>query len=125
MTLSVQDIVDDLGVSKVTVRRWFTEGQIKGIMPSRRTGWRFEESEYEAFLDKHPEWRKIHEGELYNKRELEVRDKALLNISAQLIAIKMRMKAEGRSIDYAKGFERAISDIQTAINNEINKKWPG
>ncbi len=48
--LSVQDIVEKLGVHEQTVRRWLREGRLLGRNFGGRTGYRVRERDFELFL---------------------------------------------------------------------------
>lgn len=122
--ICVNDIVNDLGVTKLTVWRWIGDGKIKGHMKNRRTGWLIEEADYQAFLDKHPKWRLVRDGDVYKSSEIKAREDALLRVSAQIISSKLRVSTEKRNKQYMDGFERAIIDIQAAINREMERKTP-
>ena len=125
MTLGVKDIANDLGVLNITVWRWIKEGQIKATMINRRAGWKIEEEEYARFLEEHPKWRLVHDGDIFKRGEIEARQEALLNVTAQIISSKATVGTENRSDEYVKGFNRAITDIQAAINREMIRKAPG
>jgi hypothetical protein len=124
MTLGAKDIANDLGVLNITVWRWIKEGQIKATMANRRAGWKIEEEEYARFLEEHPKWRLVHNGDVYKSGEIEARQEALLNVTAQIISSKATVGKENRNEQYIKGFERAITDIQAAINREMVRKTP-
>lgn len=47
--LSVKDVADTLDISENTVRRWITEGKIKGLKFGRQ--WRFKPSDLSAWLE--------------------------------------------------------------------------
>ncbi len=125
MTLGVKDIASDLGVLNITVWRWIKEGQIKATMVNRRAGWKIEEEEYARFLEEHPKWRLVHDGDIFKRGEIEARQEALLNVLAQIVSSKATVRKENRSDEYVKGFNRAITDIQAAINREMIRKTPG
>ena len=125
MTLGVKDIASDLGVLNITVWRWIKEGQIKATMINRRTGWKIEEEEYARFLEEHSKWRLVHDGDIFKRGEIEARQEALLNVIAQIVSSKATVRKENRNEQYVKGFERAITDIQAAINREMVRKTPG
>lgn len=125
MTLGVKDIARDLGVLNITVWRWIKEGQIKATMVNRRAGWKIEEEEYARFLEEHSKWRLVHDGDIFKRREIEARQEALRNVIAQIISSKATVGKENRSDEYVKGFNRAIIDIQAAINREMIRKTPG
>ena len=125
MTLGVKDIANDLGVLNITVWRWIREGKIKATIQNRRTGWKIEEEEYARFLEEHPRWRLAHGGDIFKRGEIEARQEALRNVTAQIISSKATVGMENRNEQYIKGFERAITDIQAAINREMVRKTPG
>lgn len=125
MTLGVKDIASDLGVLNITVWRWIKEGQIKATMVNRRAGWKIEEEEYARFLEEHPKWRLVHDGDIFKRGEIEARQEALLNVIAQIVSSKAAVGKENHSDEYAKGFNRAITDIQAVINREMVRKTPG
>lgn len=124
MTLSVRDITNDLGVINITVWKWIKKGEIKATLVNRHVGWKIEEEDYKEFLDKHPKYRMMHDKELYNLNEIRAREAALLRISAAVISIKIAIKTEIHDERYVQGVERAITDIQSAINKEIRRKMP-
>jgi len=124
MTLCVQDIVNDLGVMNVTVWRWIREGKIKATIENRRVGWKIEEEEYTRFLEEHPKWRLVHDGELFKGNETRAREDALMCVLAKLISEKSVVKAEKRDEEYMYGFNRAVNDITAAIEQEMRKKGP-
>ena len=49
--LTVEEVADRLSVHEQTVRRWLRDGQIKGMMLSRRAGYRIRASELEYVAD--------------------------------------------------------------------------
>jgi excisionase family DNA binding protein len=49
--LTVEDVASRLGVHEQTVRRWLRDGQLKGVMLTRRAGYRIRESELEYVID--------------------------------------------------------------------------
>ena len=123
--LGVTDIMNDLCVARATVLRWIREEQLKGDYNGvKHIGWRIEEADYMDFLDKHPKWKLVHDGEIYKKDELKAREDALLRISAAVISIKMAVKTEIHDERYVQGVERAITDIQSVINKEMRRKMP-
>lgn len=122
--LTTRDIMNDLGVTKQTVLRWISAGKISGTIESRRGGWKFEDADYEAFLNRDPRWKAVHNGELYSSNERKAREEALEQIIAQIITSKGTIKLENRNESYINGFERAITDIQAAINREMARKIP-
>ena len=124
MTLSVRDIVNDLGVMNVTVWRWINQGKIKATIENRRVGWKIEEEEYARFLEEHPKWRMVHDGELFKGNEIRAREDALMYVLAKLIGEKSVVKAEKRDGEYMDGFNRAVNDITAAIEQEMRKKGP-
>ena len=124
MQLSVRDIINDLGVSKITIWKWINQGRIKATMATKREGWRIEEEDYRAFLDKNPKYRMIHDGEIFKRDELTIREDALLRVSAQIAESKAKVQKEGRSDPYMNGYDRAIMDITSAINREMARKMP-
>lgn len=124
MTLGVRDIVNDLGVMNVTVWRWINQGKIKATIENRRVGWKIEEEEYARFLEEHPKWRMVHDGELFKSNEIRAREDALTNVLAKLISGKSVVKAEDRDEEYMQGFNRAVNNITVAIEQEMRKKGP-
>lgn len=124
MQLSVRDIINDLGVSKITIWKWINQGRIKATMATKREGWRIEEEDYRAFLDKNPKYRMIHDGEVFKRDELAIREDALLRVSAQIAESKAKVQKEGRSDPYMNGYDRAMMDITSAINREMARKMP-
>lgn len=123
--LGVTDIMNDLCVTRATVLRWIREKRLKGDYNGvKHVGWRIEEADYMDFLDRHPKWKLAHDGEIYKKDELKVREDALLRISAAVSSIKIAVKTEIHDERYVQGVERAITDIQSAINKEMRKKMP-
>ena len=122
MQLSVKDIINDLGVSRVTVWKWINQGRIKATMKVKKEGWRIEEEDYRAFLDKNPKDRMIHDGEVFKRDELAIREDALLRVSAQIAESKAKVQKEGRSDPYMHGYDRAMMDITSAINREMARK---
>lgn len=124
MTLGVRDIVNDLGVMNVTVWRWISQGKVKATMVNRRVGWKIEEKEYARFLEEHPKWRMIHDGELFRGNEIRAREDALMRVLAKIISAKSVIKAEVRDEQYMQGFNRAVNDITAAIEYEMRKKGP-
>jgi len=124
MTLGVRDIVNDLGVMNVTVWRWISQGKIKATIENRRVGWKIEEEEYARFLEEHPKWRMVHDGELFRGTEIKAREDALMRVLAKLISEKSVVKAEKRDEEYTQGFNRAVNDITAAIEREMRKKGP-
>lgn len=124
MKLTVLDIVDDLGVTPVTVRHWVSQGRIKGTMTNRRIGYRFEKEEYEAFLLRNPKWRMVHNGELYKECEINARQNVLAGLSAKITACTELVKSETHEDQYYMGYNRAIMDIQSVIDREMNMKMP-
>lgn len=124
MTLSVKDIVNDLGVINITVWRWIKEGQIKATMVDRRHGWIIEEEDYIKFLDNHSRYRLIHNGEIFSGKEIRMRETVLASLISSVIASKSVVKNEQHSKEYMEGFNRAVTDITQAINKEIRKKVP-
>lgn len=50
--LTVNQVAERLQVNTQTVRRWLREGELVGIPIGGRTGWRVEERELQAFLDR-------------------------------------------------------------------------
>jgi len=124
MTLGVRDIVNDLGVTNVTVWRWISQGKIKATIENRRVGWKIEEEEYAKFLEEHPKWRMVHDGELFKGNEIRAMEDALMNVVAKIAAEKSVVKEEIRCEEYMEGFNRAINDITFAINKEMLRKMP-
>jgi hypothetical protein len=124
MTLGVRDIVNDLGVMNVTVWRWISQGKIKATIENRRLGWKIEEEEYARFLEEHPKWRMVHDGELFKSNEIRAREDALMRVLAKLISEKGVVKTEKRDGEYMQGFNRAVNDITAAIEHEMRKKGP-
>lgn len=124
MTLGVRDIVNDLGVMNVTVWRWINQGKIKATIENRRVGWKIEEEEYARFLEEHPKWRMVHDGELFKGNEIRAREDALMSVLAKIIQNKNVVKAAKLSGDYTHGFNRAVNDITTFIEQEMRKKGP-
>lgn len=80
--------------------------------------------DYREFLDAYPRWRLVHEGEAYNKNEIRAREDALMSVLAKVISAKSVIKTEVRDKEYRHGFNRAISDITAAIDQELKKKTP-
>lgn len=124
MQLSVKDIINDLGVSRITVWKWINQGRIKATMKIKKEGWRIEEEDYRAFLDENPKYRMIHDGEVFKRDELAIREDALLRVSAQIAESKAKVQKEGRSDPYMNGYDRAMVDITSAINREMARKMP-
>ena len=124
MQLSVKDIINDLGVSRITIWKWINQGRIKATMKVKKDGWRIEEEDYRAFLDENPKYRMIHDGEVFKRDELAIREDALLRVSAQIAESKAKVQKEGRSDPYMNGYDRAMMDITSAINREIARKMP-
>lgn len=125
MMLGTMDIVKDLGVTAMTVRRWINLGQIKASFSgSNRGGYKIDEVDYHAFLDSHPKYRMVHNRELYNRNEIRAREDALVKLSADIIASKLKIKGENHNAQYMNGYDRAITDIQSAINREMARKMP-
>ena len=122
--LSTMDIMKDLGVTKQSVLRWVRLGKLKGTIESRRCGWKFEEQDYEAFLDDNPTWRAVHDGDTYTSNAIKAREDALSQIIAKIIAIKGAVNMEVRDDEYVNGVNRAISDITSAINYEMTHRSP-
>lgn len=123
--LGVTDIMNDLCVTRATVLRWTREKQLKGEYNGvKHVGWRIEEADYMDFLDRHPKWKLVHDGEIYKKDELKAREDALLRISAAVVSIKTAVKTEIHDERYVQGVERAITDIQSTINKEMRRKMP-
>ncbi len=124
MAICVKDITNDLGVMPITVWRWIRDGKLKGTIANRRAGWEIEEEEYRRFLNANPKWRLVHDGDVYTKNEIKAKGDALLQIIAQLLAMKMTVLTENHDESYMEGFDRAITDITAAINKEMRKKVP-
>lgn len=122
MQLSVRDIINDLGVSRITVWKWINQGRIKATIKVKKEGWRIEEEDYRAFLDENPKYRMIHNGEVFKRDELAIREDALLRVSAQIAESKAKVQKEGRSDPYMNGYDRAMMDITSAINREMARK---
>lgn len=122
MMLGIRDIMNDLGVSKLTVSRWIKLNKIKASMENRRDGWKIEQEEYMKFLDSNPRYRLIHEGEVYNRTEMNAKEDVLIRLSAELIANKLIVSQEVRDNKYMEGYNRAITDIQNSINKEMSRK---
>lgn len=122
MTLGIRDIMNDLGVSKMTVSRWIKLNKIKASMENRRDGWKIEQKEYVRFLDSNPRYRLIHEGEVYSRTEMNAKEDILIRLSAELIANKLIVSQEIRDNKYMEGYNRAITDIQKSINKEMSRK---
>ena len=93
-------------------------------MKVKKDGWRIEEEDYRAFLDENPKYRMIHDGEVFKRDELAIREDALLRVSAQIAESKAKVQKEGRSDPYMNGYDRAMMDITSAINREIARKMP-
>lgn len=124
MTLSVKDIMNDLGVMNITVWRWIKEGKIKATMRNRRIGWKIEEEDYVQFLEKYPRWRLVHNGDVFRNNEIRVRNDVLVSVLSKMISLKSVVKGEGRNEEYRTGFNRAIDDITGVINEELRRKIP-
>ena len=123
MMLGVTDIVKDLGVTAMTVRRWINLGQIKASYGgSNREGYKIDEADYQAFLDTHPKYRMVHNRELYNGNEIRAREDALLCVLAKVISSKGVVKEEKRDERYMNGYNRAVTDITAFIEQEMRKK---
>lgn len=122
MTLSVRDVVNDLGVINVTVWRWINQGKIKATIENRRVGWKIEEEEYARFLEEHPKWRMVHDGELFKGNEIRAREDALMCVLSKVILNKNVLKAEKRDEEYMQGYRRAEADITNFIVKEMRKK---
>jgi excisionase family DNA binding protein len=50
--LTVDQVAERLQVNEQTVRRWLRDGQLTGVPFGGRTGWRINEDELQAFLDR-------------------------------------------------------------------------
>jgi excisionase family DNA binding protein len=50
--LSVQDIVDALGVHEQTVRRWIKTGELTAYLLGDRAGYRISAADLQAFMDR-------------------------------------------------------------------------
>ncbi len=50
--LTVEDIKTTLNVHEQTVRDWLKSGRLKGINFGGKTGWRVEEHDFDAFIEK-------------------------------------------------------------------------
>lgn len=122
MMLGIRDIMNDLGVSKMTVSRWIKLNKIKASIENRKDGWKIEQEEYMRFLDSNPRYRLIHEGEIYSRTEMNAKEDILIRLSAELIANKLIVSQEVRDNKYMEGYNRAITDIQNSINKEMNRK---
>lgn len=110
--------------SKITVWKWIGNGRIKATMATKREGWRIEEDDYRAFLDENSRYRLIHDGYVFKRNELEIREDALLRVAAQICASKAKVQEEGRDDTYMIGYNRAMTDITSAINREMARKMP-
>lgn len=125
MMLGTMDIVKDLGVTAMTVRRWINLGQIKASFSgSNREGYKIDEADYQKFLDSHPKYKMVHNRELYNGNEIRAREDALVKLSADIIASKLKVKGENHNAQYMNGYDRAITDVCAAINREMARKMP-
>lgn len=122
MMLGIRDIMNDLGVSKMTVSRWIKLNKIKASMENRSDGWKIEQEEYMKFLDSNPRYRLIHEGEVYSRIEMNAKEDILIRLSAELISNKIIVSQEVRDNKYMEGYNRAITDIQNAINKVMSRK---
>ena len=49
--MTVRDVAKRLAVTEVTIRRWLKRGILNGL--ETPAGWRLEESDVQAFLNKH------------------------------------------------------------------------
>jgi excisionase family DNA binding protein len=49
--LTVEGVAERLGVHEQTVRRWLRDGQLNGVMLSRRAGYRIKESELDHIIN--------------------------------------------------------------------------
>lgn len=122
--LCVRDITNDLGVMNSSVWRWIREGQIKATIVNRRIGWGIKEEDYAKFLESHPRWQLVHDGDVYKQNEIQAREDALTEVLATVISVKSIVGQENRSNEYMKGFNRAINVITLTIGNEMRKKIP-
>jgi len=120
--LCVRDITSDLGVMNNTVWRWIREGKLKATIVNRRVGWKIKEEDYAKFLENHPRWQLVHDGEVYKQNEIQAREDALTEVLATVISVKGIVGQENRSNEYMKGFNRAINSVTLAISNEMRKK---
>ena len=50
--LTVDQVAERLQVNEQTVRRWLRDGQLTGVPFGGRTGWRINEDDLQAFLDR-------------------------------------------------------------------------
>ena len=123
--LCVRDITSDLGVMRNTVWRWIREGSLKASIANRRVGWKIKEEDYAKFLENHPRWQLVHDGEVYKQNEIQAREDALTEVLATIISVKGIVGQENRNNEYMKGFNRAINVITLTIGNEMRKKIPG
>lgn len=48
--LTVPEIAAELRVPETNVRAWLREGKLKGVLLSRKAGWRVEREDLERFL---------------------------------------------------------------------------
>lgn len=118
--LSIDDITGDLEVCKVTVRRWIDEGKLKAKKKNYRSGYLIELSDYEAFLDENPKYRRRHEGE--TAADWNARKSVCNEILVGMYELQKMFIAEEHGKVYSEGWNAAMERIDRMIKRILVQK---
>lgn len=114
-TLSVNDIVNELGVHPRTVLRWIDAGELKAFKESNARGYRIEFSDYEEFLKSHAKYYGVHIDSSKWKARRDICQELLIG----LYEIQKRFLAEDHGPVYSEGWNNAITQFDKLIKESL------